>query len=132
MKLPCLLQQLLSDVLTGETDKESPSSKVQLLVQSISKDLFYATTRGTQMSPKYFLLSDGIKTLIGNTELIHMVNMLRHGVSYSQLEINDTALCLQKLAATQNHQVVLPTHLKYFHIFSQLWHGIILTDLRRD
>ena len=41
-------------------------------------------------------------------ELIQMRNILGHGVSYCQLEKNDTTLCLQKMAATLNQKVVLP------------------------
>ena len=37
-----------------------------------------------------------------------MLNRLGHGVSYSQLENNDTALCLQKMAANLNQKLVLP------------------------
>ena len=37
-----------------------------------------------------------------------MLNRLGHGVSYSQLEQNDTALCLQKMAANLNQKLVLP------------------------
>ena len=36
-----------------------------------------------------------------------MLNRLGHDVSYSQLENNDTALCLQKMAANLNQKVVL-------------------------
>ena len=37
-----------------------------------------------------------------------MLNRLGHGVSFSQLEKNDTALCLQKMAANLNQKLVLP------------------------
>ena len=114
MKVPCLMQQFLTGVLTGEPDNESPSERVKLLVQSFGQDLIYAATRGQQKPPKHFLLPYAIKTLTCNVELIHMVNKLGHGISYSQLEENDTALCLQKLAATKNRQVVIHTYLSLF------------------
>ena len=37
-----------------------------------------------------------------------MLNGLGHGVSYSWLEKNGTALCLQKMAANLNQKLVLP------------------------
>ena len=57
---------------------------------------------------KHILLSYGVKTLTENVELIQMLNRLGHDVSYSQLENNDTALCLQKMAANLNQKLVLP------------------------
>ena len=45
-------------------------------------------------------------------------------MSYSQLEENDTALCLQKLAAGINQKVVLPASIKP-HVFTNLaWDNI--------
>lgn len=45
-------------------------------------------------------------------------------MSYSQLEENDTALCLQKLAASLNKTVVLPASIKP-HVFTNLaWDNI--------
>ena len=63
---------------------------------------------GQSKPPKYILLSYGVKTLTENVELIQILNRLRHGVSYSQLKNNDTALCLQKMAANLNQKLVLP------------------------
>ena len=63
---------------------------------------------GQRKPPKHILLSYGVKTLIENVELIQMLNRLGHGVSFSQLKKNDTALCLQKMAANLNQKVVLP------------------------
>jgi len=53
-------------------------------------------------------LSYGVKTLTENVELKQMLNRLGHGVSYSQLENNDTALCLQKMVANLKQKLVLP------------------------
>lgn len=124
MNLPCLLQQLLTGILTGEPEKENPSQRVKLLIQSLGQDLIYATTRGKQKPPKHLLLPYAVKTLTGNTELIRMLNRLGHGISYSQLEENDTALCLQKLAATQNQTVVLPTPLQPYIFTNLAWDNI--------
>ena len=70
--------------------------------------MIYAVTRGQHKPPKHLLLPYLVKTLTGNVEIIQTLNKLGHGVSHSQLEENDTALCLQKLAASLNERVVLP------------------------
>ena len=63
---------------------------------------------GQSKPPKHILLSYGVKTLSENVELIQILNRLGHSVSFSQLEKNDTALCLQKMAANLNQKVVHP------------------------
>ena len=47
---------------------------------------------------KHITLPFTVKSLTGNVELVHILNRLGHGVSYSQLQEIDTALCLQKLS----------------------------------
>ena len=47
----------------------------------------------------------------GNVELIQILNRPGHGISYSQLEEVDTALCLQKLAMTPEDGVPLPSNI---------------------
>ena len=56
---------------------------------------------------KHSLLSCGVKTLTVIVDIIQMLNRFGHGVSYFQLEKNDTALCLQKLAANLNQATIL-------------------------
>ena len=76
-------------------------------------------TCGQQKPSKHLLLPYAVKTLTGKVELIQTLNRLGHEVSYSQLEENDTALCLEKLATTTNQQVVLPAEIKP-HVFTNL------------
>ena len=68
---------------------------------------------------KQILLGYGVKTLTGNVELVRTLNRFGHSVSYSQLEKNDTALCLQKLAAALNEQVILPESIQPY-LFTNL------------
>lgn len=122
--VPEHLDRFLLGILTGEPDHKNPSTRVTILKQSFSQDLIYAVTNGQQKTPKHILLPYAVKTLTGNVEIIKILNRLGHGVSYSQLEENDTALCLQKLAATPNRQVVLPSNIQP-HIFTNLaWDNI--------
>ena len=81
--------------------------------------MIYAVTRGQHKPPKHLLFSCVVKTLPRNIEIIQTLNKLGHGVSYSKLEENDTALCLQKLAASLNERVALPASIKP-HVFTNL------------
>ena len=105
--VPGCLTRLLTGIITGYP-VPSPTVHVQSLVKSFSQDIVYAVTNGKIKSPKQVLLSYGVKTLTGNVQLIQILNRLGHGVSYSQLEENDTALCLEKMAAAINESAILP------------------------
>lgn len=106
--VPECLHRFFMGLLTSNPDMTNPSPRVQMLLQSFSQDLIYAATCGKTKPPKQILLSYGVKTLSGNVEVVRMLNRFGHGVSYSQLEENDTALCLQKLAANVNQMTILP------------------------
>ena len=74
--------------------------------------------------PKHVLLPYAVKTLTGNTEIIRILNKYGHGMSYTQLEENDTALCLQKLASGVEENVSHPASIKP-HVFTNLaWDNI--------
>ena len=83
--------------------------------------MVHAVTCGQHKPPKQILLPCAVKTLTGNVELIWTLNSLEHGVSYSQLDENDTALCLQKLATDFNHRVALPCSIKPNVFTSLAW-----------
>ncbi|KAK3738575.1 hypothetical protein QZH41_001183 [Actinostola sp. cb2023] len=106
--VPGCLHRFLMGLLTSNSDMTNPSPRVKMLIESFSQDLIYAVTCGKTKPPKHILLSYGVKTLTGNVEVIRMLNRFGHGVSYSQLEENDTALCFQKLAANLNQTTILP------------------------
>ena len=78
---------------------------------------------GQHKPPKHILLPYAVKTLTGNVELIRTLNKFGHGVSYSQLEENDTALCLQKLAAG-NQGLALPSSIKPYVFTTLAWDNI--------
>ena len=90
----------------------------------MSQDIVYTVTCGRQKTPKHVLLPYGIKTLTGNVELIQMINRLGHGVSYHQLEENDTALCLQRLASALNERVILPQNIQPYVFTNLSWDNI--------
>ncbi len=117
--VPAELERFLTNLLTGNSSKQAASQKVGMLIESFSQDLIYAVTNGKHKPPKHILLSYGVKTLTGNVELIQILNRLGHCISYSQLEENDTALCLQKLAASSVRSVSLPESIQP-HLFTNL------------
>ena len=108
-----------------ETDPVPPPTlRVQSLVKSFSQDIVYAVTNGKIKPPKQVLLSYGVKTLTGNVELIQILSRLRHGVSYSKLEKNDTALFLEKMAAAINESAILPDTIRP-NVFTNLaWDNV--------
>ena len=59
---------------------------------------------------KHIILPFAVKSLTGNVELVKTLNRLGHGVSYSQVEEIDTALCLQKLSLSEG-SVALPRNI---------------------
>ena len=78
---------------------------------SFGQDIVYAISNGQQNSAKHVLLPYAVKFLTGNVQLIHILNRLRHSVSYSVLEETDTALSLQKLSnSTENVPIPLSLH----------------------
>ena len=92
-------------VLTA--DVSNPSQRIVNLVCSFSQDIVYAVTCGNSKPPKQVLLSYGVKTLTGNAELLQILNRFGHG-SYHQLEENDTALCIEKIASNLNQIPIIP------------------------
>ena len=94
------------------------------LIQSFGQDLIYAVTCSQHTPPKHVLLPYAVKTLTGNTEIIRILTKYGHGMSYTPLEENDTALCLQKLASGLDKKVSLPASIKP-HVFTNLaWDNI--------
>ena len=68
--------------------------------------------------------NEQFKTLTGNTELIETLNKLGHGISYTRLEENDTALWLKKLATGLNERVLLPPTVKPNVLTNLAWDNI--------
>jgi hypothetical protein len=107
--IPASLKSFLKMLLSGETDNSATvSARVHRLVESLGQDIVYGITCGKVKTPKQILLPYAVKSLTGCVELIRILNRSGHGVSYSQLEEIDTALCLRKLALQSEDSVALP------------------------
>ena len=101
ISIPNHLEQFLAGIITGDPDNKNQTQRVTTLLQSFSRDMIYAVTRGQHKPPKHLLFPYEVKTLTRNVEIIQTLNKLGHGVSYSKLEENDTALCLQNPSSLQ-------------------------------
>ena len=110
--VPDCLKRFLLGIIANDPELTGPSHRIKTLMDSFSHDIIYAVSCGQIKPPKQVLLSYGIKSLTGNVELIQVLNRLGHGVSYTQLEENDTALCLQKMASNLNATTILPQSIK--------------------
>ena len=105
--LECL-RRFLMGLITSDPVMKNPTPRAKMLVESFRQDIISAVTCGKTKPPKHILLSYGVKTLTGNVEVIRLLNRFGHDVSYSQLEENDTALCLQTIATNLNETTILP------------------------
>ena len=122
-KIPQDLERFLLGLLTGDPE-QIPSNRVTNLITSFSQDVIYAVTCGRQKPPKHWMLPYAVKTLTGNIEVIQILNRLGHAVSCSQLQENDTALCLQKMASSMNEQTILPASIKPYVFTNLAWDNI--------
>ena len=121
--VPESVSKFLQTLLTGKVAYSQLSDRVDRLTNSLGSDLVFAVTGGQTKPPKHIMLPFAVKSLTGNTELIRTLNRLGHGVSYSQVEEIDTALCLQKRERSQTG-VALPSNI-YHGIFTTLaWDNI--------
>ncbi|KAK3748348.1 hypothetical protein QZH41_000090 [Actinostola sp. cb2023] len=123
--LPDCLLTFLRIVLTGNTDsKKELSLRVQRLIKSFGQDFIYGVSCGAKKPPKHVLLPYVIKSLTNNVELIQIINRFGHGISYTQLEEIDTALCLQKMAKASDDKAVLPENIHPHVCTSLAWDNI--------
>ena len=121
--IPAAVTKFLHTLLTGECECQTPSERAQRLATSFGSDLVFAVTSGKTKPPKHILLSNAVKSLTGNTELIRTLNRLGHCVSYSMIEEIDTALCIQKLECSKD-DIPLPANI-YPGVFTTLaWDNI--------
>lgn len=123
--IPENVKAFLSTLLTGNIKCEEPfPERIERLVKSFAQDLIFGVTGGRQKTPKHVLLPYAVKSLTNNVQLIRIINRCGHGMSYTQLEELNTALCLQKLSATPENTVPLPESIKPYISTSLAWDNI--------
>ena len=69
--VPQYLKRFFLNLLTDKGNQQDPAGRVLRLIQSFSQDLIYAVTCGKQKTLQHVLLTYAVKTLTGNTEIIH-------------------------------------------------------------
>ena len=127
MNIPEVVKQFLYTLLTGSTSflgMESCSPRTHRLMLSLGQDLLFAVSGGRQKLSRHILLPYAVKSLTNNVNLIQILNRCGHGVAYSQLEEINTALCLQKMAATPGNEVPLPENIRPFVGTTLAWDNI--------
>ena len=70
--IPDSVTKFLQTLLSGNCN--SPSDRIKRLVTSFGSDFIYAVTCGRIKPPKHVLLPFAVKSLTGNTELVHTLN----------------------------------------------------------
>jgi len=96
-------------VIAGTCGDENLTVSANRQIKSFGQDLIHAVTRGKRHPPKHFLLPLVVKSLMGNVELVNILNRFSHCVSYSVTEEIETALCIQKLQSTSEQGIAIPS-----------------------
>ncbi|CAH1248853.1 Hypp8457 [Branchiostoma lanceolatum] len=124
LDIPHELGVFLCTLLTGGKvlSVDECNARVKRLMKSYAQDLMFGATRGQIKPPKHVLLPYAVKTLTNNVELVSMLNRCGHGISYSQLEEINTALCLQKME--QNSEIPLPDNIQPYVSTTLAWDNI--------
>ncbi|KAK3885065.1 hypothetical protein Pcinc_010719 [Petrolisthes cinctipes] len=120
--IPGNLKGFLQHLIAEPQDEASLSPRIQRLIESVGQDIVYGVTGGQLKPPKHLMLPYVIKTLTGSVELIRMINRLGHGVSYTEVEELETAICIQKLESHTDESVPMPEQIQ----------PLIPTTLARD
>ena len=119
------LSVFLYTLLTGNNDSSEGEccQRVQRLIKSFAEDLVFGVTRRMIKPPKQIRLSYAVKTLTNNVELVSILNRYDHGISHSQLEEINTALCMQKMATTTS-EISLPANIQPHVSTTLVWDNI--------
>ena len=91
-KTPEALSKFFRVLYTGVTDLSASSDKVERLVQSVSDDVVFTTTRRRIKPGKHLSMPLGIKSLTRSRRVIDILNRFGHCVSYNTAEMLETKL----------------------------------------
>ena len=83
--MPEGLETFLDVLYSGRNKERELNSRTSRFKFSLVQDLAYIVTERRLKTPKSILFPCAIKTLSNNTELVNVVNRLRHGLSYTAL-----------------------------------------------
>ena len=91
---PLALLQFFQVLYTGES-AQPENERVQRLVQSVSDDVIFATTRGRIKPGKHLCLGLGLKSLTGSRRVLEILNRFGHSVSYHTVETIETQMATE-------------------------------------
>ena len=86
---------------TGSYVKNENNDRIERLIQSVSDDVVFATSRGNIKTSKHLLLGLSLKSLTGSRKLLEIINHLGHCVSYHIVENIETELAT---SISEKHQ----------------------------
>ena len=86
--------QFFQVLYTGES-AQPENKRVQRLVQSVSDDVIFATTRGRIKPGKHLCLGLGLKSLTGSRRVLEILNRFGHLVSYHTVETIETQMATE-------------------------------------
>ena len=87
-------------------DSEKPlTSRVNRFLYSVLQDFTFAISGGSCNTAKHILLP-----WVGNVEVIKLLNGLGHAISYSKLELIETALCSKMIESEEEMALSLPSN----------------------
>ena len=84
--IPETLHQFFTVLYTG-ANQQPDIEKIKRLVQSVSQDVIYATTRGRTKPGKHLTLGLGLKSITGSRKVIEVLNRHGHCIGYHKAEI---------------------------------------------
>ena len=103
--VPDLLYNMFAWICSSDVEYSNKrvcgvSAEVCRLVLSQAQDLIHCVSRGRIKTP--------VKNLTGNSELVTIVNVFGHALSYSQIKELETALAEKEIAKEQ-HGIIVPS-----------------------
>ena len=110
MNVPKEQGSFLQTYLTGKREwpDKNCHPRVQRLMKPFAQDLMFGVSRGKIKPSKQIPLPYAVKT--DNFELIQTLNRCGHGITYSQLQEINTALCVKKMSTTS--EIPLPDNIQ--------------------
>lgn len=88
-------------VLYTDSSKPSGNEHIERLVQSVSDDVLFTTTRARSKPGKYLCMGLGLKSMTGSRKILEMMNRFGHCISYHTTERLETELATE--ISNRNH-----------------------------
>ena len=98
------LSDLLDYVVSGQVSQVNPQLCVRIL--SIAQYPLFVAGNGGKRTPKHVSLPITIKSLAGSAELLTILNRLGHGMSYPEVEEEETGMFERQIRSQQDGELI--------------------------